>query len=418
MKRVYETPSDGHYFFGYYDKSPLSNDNSMLLACKASFIDKMPSADEVLDIGYFVWKDSNEFIKLTETHAWNWQQGCMLQWLAPKYDEKIIYNDRVDGQFVTVIFDIKTKEKSFFPMAYYTMSSTGDFALCIDNERHYWFRGGYSYTGICNVDKKKPIDFEDGIWKLDLQSAKLIQIISLRTMLSHKPLSNMIDSVHYFEHLMICPNNNSFCFLHRWQTDDGGIYARLYTANIDGSDLYLLSDSGRMSHFSWRNEKEILAWGAASNPINSLRKYKNIVKYFVKPILPLYHTLVGDRSKIRSVLTGDCYLLFEDKTKNIKKIALNVLREDGHPSFNPQNQNLFVSDTYERNDSFRELFLFDIEFDKKILLDRLYSMPELDDSPIRCDLHPKWSLDGRYVVVDTTNYKRRSMFIYEQCVNM
>ena len=102
----------------------------------------------------------------------------------------------------------------------------------------------------------------------------------------------------------------------------------------------------------------------------------------------------------------------------IKKIALNVLREDGHPSFSPQNQNLFVSDTYEQDDSFRELFLFDIEFDQKILLERLYSMPELDDSPIRCDLHPKWSLDGRYVVVDTTNPKRRSMIMYEKGVNI
>ena len=184
----------------------------------------------------------------------------------------------------------------------------------------------------------------------------------MKTMLNHKPLSNMIDAAHYLEHLMISPNDNRFCFLHRWQTDDGGIYTRLYTANVNGTDLYLLSDSGRMSHFSWRNENEILAWGGVSNPINNLRKYKNIVKYFVKPLLPLYHTLVGGRSKIRSVVTGDSYLLFEDKTKNIKKIALNVLREDGHPSFSPQNQNLFVSDTYEQDDSFRELFLFDIEY--------------------------------------------------------
>ena len=81
---------------------------------------------------------------------------------------------------------------------------------------------------------------------------------------------------------MISPDNNRLSFLHRWKIEDGGIYARLYTANIDGSELHLLSDSGRMSHFCWRNENEILAWGGLQNSINLLRKYKNVVKYSKK----------------------------------------------------------------------------------------------------------------------------------------
>ena len=413
MKRIFQTPTDGHYFFGYYDKSPLNKDNSKILACKASFIDRMPSADDVLEIGYFDWKNSNEFIKLNETKAWNWQQGCMLQWLSPNYNEKIIYNDKVDKKFVTVIFDIKKNTKTILPMAYYTMSGNGDFVLCIDYERHYWFRSGYSYQGIVNEDKKKSIDYKYGIWKLLFKTSKLEQIIKMSELLNHKPLSNMKEAIHYLEHLMISPDNNRLSFLHRWNIKDGGIYARLYTVNVDGSDLHLLSDSGRMSHFCWRNKKEILAWGGIGNSFNSLRKYKNVVRYFIKPLLPLYKKFIGERSKIRSIFTGDSYLLFEDKTTNIKKIQPKVLREDGHPTFNPNNQDIFISDTYEQEDNHRELFLFNINTNNKVDIDRLYSMKEYDNSAIRCDLHPKWSYDGKYISIDTVNDGVRGIYIYD-----
>ena len=108
MKRIFQTPTDGHYFFGYYDKSPLNKDNSKILACKASFIDRMPSADDVLEIGYFDWKNSNEFIKLNETKAWNWQQGCMLQWLQNSESDKAIYNTIIDCEFGSEIYCFTT----------------------------------------------------------------------------------------------------------------------------------------------------------------------------------------------------------------------------------------------------------------------------------------------------------------------
>ena len=102
----------GNFFFGYYDKSPLNISNDKLLACKSNFIDRLPDQNEVLTIGYFEWKTSTKFIKLGHTRAWNWQQGCMLQWLGPDFDKKIIYNDRIDDKFVTVICDIRTLKKT------------------------------------------------------------------------------------------------------------------------------------------------------------------------------------------------------------------------------------------------------------------------------------------------------------------
>jgi len=415
INKVFEAPNDGHYFFGYYDKSPLNRDNSKLLACKTSFIDRMPTKDDVLEIGYFEWQKSNKFIKVTETKAWNWQQGCMLQWLAPDYDKKIIYNDRVDNKFVTVILDIESSKKEILPMAYYAMSNDGKFVLCIDNERHYWFRGGYNYQGIENKEKKKPIDENDGIWYIDIRTKEIKQIITQKELLNIKPFSNMKNTVHYVEHLMISPNNKRFCFLHRWKIEDGGIYARFYTANADGSDIYLLNDSGRMSHFCWRNDRELLGFGGMENSINKLRKYKNIVKFFIKPFLPLYHKIIGDRSKIRELITGDSYILFEDLTNKKIKIAPDILREDGHPSFCKVDDSLMITDTYPNpNDEFKEeLVLFDMLRNEIVSKLKLNHLGEFASSAVRCDLHPKWSHDGKYICVDTLDKGYRSIYVYE-----
>ena len=142
-------------------------------------------------------------------------------------------------------------------------------------------------------------------------------------------------------------------------------------------------------------------------------RYLKRIRYFIKPLLPLYKKFIGERSKIRSIFTGDSYLLFEDKTTNIKKIQPKVLREDGHPTFNPNNQDIFISDTYEQEDNHRELFLFNINTNNKVDIDRLYSMKEYDNSAIRCDLHPKWSYDGKYISIDTVNDGVRGIYIYD-----
>lgn len=420
MKRVFETPDNGNYFFGYYDKSPLDVENQRLLACRCDFFHRTPTSDDVLEIGYFDWRSSDKFHKLTDTRAWNWQQGCMLQWIGPLHQEKIIYNDRVDDRFVTIIFDVATKTKVQLPMAYYSASSNGDFVLCIDNERHAWYRGAYSYKGIQNKSKHKGYIENDGIWRIDVETNNLEQIITLRDLVEYKELTNMKSAVHYVEHLMIAPCNKRFAFMHRWKTADGGIYSRLYTANVDGSDIYLLNDSGRMSHYCWRNTNEIVGWGGISNPINRLRKYRFLAKYFFKPLLPLYKKVVGGNSvdgntSLSSMISGDSYIIFKDKTDVKQRLPVSALGKDGHPSFLSQNQNLMVTDTYPdlNNDSEQALLLYDMTKSTSVIVDTLNHNSDLARGGARCDLHPKCSTVGDYVAVDTLNDGYRAMYLYE-----
>ena len=93
----FKTPNDGkHYFFGYYDKSPLDLTNTKLLALQVDFIDRLPTEKDTARIGYFdLSKKDNIFYELERTRVFNWQQGCMLQWHGDR-DGQIIYNDLID----------------------------------------------------------------------------------------------------------------------------------------------------------------------------------------------------------------------------------------------------------------------------------------------------------------------------------
>ena len=413
IDRVFTTPPGQHFFSGYYDKSPLASTNRRLLAQRASFMERMVEADDVLELGYFDWRQSGTFRHLGETRAWNWQQGCMLQWLGPDHSSRVIHNDRRDGAFVSVVRDLETEAERVLPMAVYTVNREGTRALCIDNERHYWFRGGYNYQGIANSDKKKPLDERDGIWAMDLETGETQQIINITSLLEIEPLSTMATGTHYLEHLMFSPSGKRFCFLHRWKMDDGGIYARLFTAGADGSDIRLLSDSGRMSHFSWLDDERIVAYGGIRTRFNRLRTRKRLVKYILRPILPLYHLVVPTKSSFRKKLTGDSYMILNDATGEISRLGVGVLCEDGHPTRQPGESKLIVSDTYEDEEHFRELFLFDLETERKVWTTKLKSIPELDSTSMRADLHPKWSFNGAYVAVDTMNDGHRSIYVYE-----
>jgi len=69
LNKIFQTPKDGNYFFGYYDKSPLDINNKKLLACRSRFFDRAPTSDDTLEIGYFNWQRSDEFHKIVETRA-------------------------------------------------------------------------------------------------------------------------------------------------------------------------------------------------------------------------------------------------------------------------------------------------------------------------------------------------------------
>ena len=124
------TPDDGyHYFFAYYDMRATGNGiNQNHLCHRVKFMDRLPTKDDVCEIGYL--KDK-KFYKIAETTAWNFQQGAMLQY-HPFKENTVYYNAVVDGNFTTVTHNFETGEKSYTDRATACVSPDGKYGLAVN----------------------------------------------------------------------------------------------------------------------------------------------------------------------------------------------------------------------------------------------------------------------------------------------
>ncbi len=376
---VQVTSNDYHHFFGYFDKCPWNLSGKYLLTHRIDFCNRPLTADDYAIIG-IVELGTHKFEPITKTYAWSWQQGAMLQW-HPKYPEdRIIFNDRRDGRFVSVVYDINKGEEKVLPLPVAAVSNNGEKALSLNFARLADTRPGYGYEGIGDPYKNELAPDEDGIYLMDMESGKFELIVSLAQAKGLKSKANMEGVKHWFNHLLFSPNDKRFIFLHRWRNVDGKIryrhYTRMLTANVDGTDIYLLNDDDMTSHFDWKNDSEVIAWA---------NKYD-----------------VGER-----------YFLFQDKTQDFEIVGDKVLTPfgDGHCTYSPD-EKLILTDTYPDEESYRKLMVYNPQTDELKMLGKFYSQPWIGEA--RCDLHPRWSRDGKQICFDSSHTGKREIYIVTQ----
>lgn len=406
-----------HHFFGYYDKSPWNRSGKFMLAMETDFIDHLPKKNETATIGIIDLRNK-KFRALSKTRAWNWQQGCMLQWLPPTYDRYIIYNDREGNRYISIIMNVKTKKKRTIPFPIYAVHPNGRYALSLNFSRLNHTRRGYGYAGIPDPWLKEIAPKEDGIYLIDLKNEKKKLIISLEQLYNFKHIGSMEGGKHWVNHITFNRDGSRFCFLHRWEIKGEGFYTRLITTNPDGTDLYCLSDSGNFSHFDWKDSRQLLGWGNQPSRMTTIKKSRHLSKLFFRIAVPIYRSLFSEISQVKRMLISESYLLLTDKTSEIKR--LDIADVDGHCSFSP-NGKWVVTDTYPDKDHYRTPILYNWEKRKSINLGRFYSIPDKkytrnekwDISEMRCDLHPRWNRDGTKVCIDSVHEGSRQMYILD-----
>ncbi len=401
---VFRTRGPGFHFFGYYDKSPLDRAGRRLLTLHGRFpSNRMFSVDDIVEVGFWSLGDA-EYHRIADTRAFNWQQGSQLQWLGPDFDSRIIFNDRDGDRFISRVVNVADGSEETLPFAVYTVHPAATSAICINYERLYFPRLGYSYQGIANEKWNRPLVEGDGLFRLDLASGAVELVVETEQMVGRNPVSSMEGACHYLEHAMFNPDGSRFAFLHRWLLPDGGIYGRLYTADEWGRDIRCLHDVGYISHFGWRGSGELTAWGRPKSTVSDLRRSRWISRYVIKPLLPLYHQIFTAQSSARRRLLRDTYLQFDDGGQSSGVLAPGVeFLDDGHCSWRPGDPRWMLTDTYQDKESNRHLLLYDAEKNEAIEIGRFYSLPETCDSGWRTDLHPRWGHSGRLVCIDSTH---------------
>ena len=412
VRKIFESSSDKHYFFGYFNRNQISACDTKILGTEVGFIDRLPEAKDVARIGFFDLRDTTrKFHVIGETKAFNWQQGCMLQFIHQEKDV-VIYNSFSNGKYSAFIQTLSGRQIREVP-AVYAVRSDGQYAVTIDFERHYWCRRGYSYGNVVNKLKNKPVVPGDGVWEVCLKSGATRKIVDLQQLLLIQPLPSMQNAVHYCEHMEYSPDGKQMIFLHRWRHENG-IHSRLFKYNFRDDDLSILVDSGRMSHYCWINDTQVLAYGALGNPLNRFRTRGGVAKHIFKRILPIYKVLTPDSSKLSKILTGDSYLIIDVSDSATHRSVLPQLRSlDGHPSA-IMGSKLIVTDTYSRL-ALKEkarLIIADLETHESLIVDELNSIEQYDETAIRCDLHPRISASGKLISIDTMDRGVRGIYVY------
>jgi len=364
-----------HHFFGYYEKTPWNASGSLLLAHEAAFNDRPPTADDQITVGVIRLRENNRFVPLASGLAWNWQQGCMLQWHPADPENLFVHNDRRDGRFASVVRDISGREQRVYDRPLYALAPSGKSGYSLNFARLQRHRPGYGYAGVADEFEQEFAPTRDGIFLIDLQSGSSSLIVSLAQLAAFEPRAEMDGRHHWVNHIQVSPDSSRIAFFHLWRSGDDGWSVRLFTANADGSDLQCRLDSRVVSHYDWLDSSRLLVW-----------------------------THVPDKGG-RFVLV-DC----DGSGRNV--IGEGVLVEDGHCSFSPDRA-WVLNDTYPDRFDMRTLMLYRFPDGPRIDIARLHSPKARWWGEIRCDLHPRWDRSGSRVCVDSVHDGSRQMYVVD-----
>jgi hypothetical protein len=158
------------HWFGYYDKWQFDPAGRYVLGMQVGFEHRTPEPDDVVKVVMIDLQDGDKWIELGESRAWNWQQGCMLQFI-PGSKTDIIWNDRVKEagteRFVSHILNIKTRQRRTLPAPIYALNPDGRTAVAPDFRGLNDCRPGYGYAGIADPFRGERAPRDAGIWKMD-----------------------------------------------------------------------------------------------------------------------------------------------------------------------------------------------------------------------------------------------------------
>lgn len=397
-----------HYFFGYYNKSTWNRSGQYLLSNRVPMMTADLTGNEVAEVGFFDVQDSDRFITIGETTTWNWQMGCQLQWLETKDATEIIYNVRseaMDGtypNFRSRIYNLATKQERTLPMPVYVVAPSTEYALGVDYSRLQVTHKTIGYFASHREPVLDNAPADDGIYRMELASGKARLIVSLRQLREFQPVASMDRALHWVTHLEIAPDSSRFLFIHRWTErveDETCFLHRLFTVNPDGSDLTLLECTDhplpqlevgfdpnavgtfdyekseyQISHPAWKDEQSVIVWAPHNGSIH-------------------YH-------------------LYNERDNTVEIIGKDTLTENGHMTYSRDGR-WILTDTYPDSETnVRLLLLYDVNSTTSFNIGEFFTPPDLGKHN-RCDLHPRFSPDNRYVSIDSVHEGSRQQYIVD-----
>jgi hypothetical protein len=360
-----------HLLASYYGINSFSLNQRWVTVLETDLRGKIPDETEPATLG-LVDLETRAFKPLTQTRAWNFQQGCMAHWLATDPDNLIIFNDFRDGKFVSVILNVHTgKELRVIPHPVSAVAPDGKTAVSINFARLRTTRPDYGYGGN-GQDARLEVQFpdDDGIHLVDLEtgdSKLIVSVAQVRDLVPDVPEGGL----EYFNHTLFSRRGSKIFWLARATPERN---TTSLTVNIDGSNLRASFPEGwGGSHFDWLDD---------------------------------------DRLMVTARYEGQQYghILFAIGESDYRRLGNGLLDYDGHGTFSPDGR-WMVTDSYpSRPMREAKIYLMDMETEAVLPIGR-FRQPEEFTGGWRCDIHCRWSPEGDLIGFNSAHSGSRQVYL-------
>ncbi len=375
-------PKD-HLFASYYAINAWSADGRYATVLETDVKGRLATENDVAVLGVVDAEDNNRFVPLTETRCWNFQEATMAHWLATAPQTRFIFNDSVDGKFVSVVFDMTNKTRRVVPYPVSAVSPDGKWAVSINYARLRLTRPDYGYGGN-GQDARRDVTWpaDDGLWLVNLESGEAKLIVSIASVRDRMPQVKDPKALAYFCHTVFSRDGSKVFWLarsvenlsdqqvvRRWETT-------AFTCNRDGSGVRrCFPDGWGGSHFNW---------------------------------------LDGDRLMVTAKFEDAVYshVLFTVGKSDYVRLGGGLLDFDGHGVFSNDGK-WMATDTYPDKLGERKLMVLRMS-DQAILPLGTYFVPEIyRETYSRCDLHPRWRPDGKMLGFNSVHELSRQVYVID-----
>ncbi|NLC81754.1 MAG: hypothetical protein GX748_11275 [Lentisphaerae bacterium] len=375
-------PKD-HLFASYYAINAWSADGRYATVLETEVKDRLPTEQDAAVLGVVDAQDGNRFIPLTETRCWNFQEAAMAHWLGTAPRTQFIFNDLVDGRFVSVIFDMANRTRRVVPFPVSAVSRDGRWAVSINYARLRLTRPDYGYGGNgqnARADTVWPED--DGLWLVDLASGEARLIVTIASVRDRMPPVKDPKALAYFCHTVFSRDGSKIFWLARtvenlsgqkvvrkWETTS-------FTCNRDGSGVRrCFPDGWGGSHFNWLDGDRLMVTA----------KFKDAVW---------------------------SHVLFTPGREDFTRLGRGLLDFDGHGVFSDDGR-WMATDTYPDKLGERKLMVMRMA-DHAVLPLGSFFVPELyREQYSRCDLHPRWRPDGKMLAFNSVHEGSRQVYVVD-----
>ncbi len=370
--------SPKHHFFGYYGINPWDRSLRYHLALETDSHERRPGVGDSALVG-LVDRETHAFTPYAETSAFNLQQGSMMHWIDAGFGEEFTFNDWEDGGLVSRAVNSETREVRTIQGAIAAVSPAKPTAIGLNFARMAHCRAVVGYANDIDPASLQDHPGDDGLFLLDLKDGGSQLILSIADVIKASQYEGAKEKRAWFNHVLFNTDGSRILFFCRVR-EQSSLCTSLWTVNPDGTNLECQIPFRRwISHFAWRDPKRILI---SSN-------------------------LIGDGG----------FLEFTDGQRDFKPFGKGILPRDGHACFSPDAR--WVVCDYRRGkgpDRMAGLMLYNVNDRAKISLGKFRS-DERFSGDIRCDLHPRWSPDGRTISFDSIHEGNRQIYMMDVSKN-